>query len=302
MTSAPDPADHIDMALPRDPAEYSLRRHGFGLAFWAMIVFGLLCVAAGFAVSRYGPTLFPPKVTPAPPASSAPSAVVAPPIAPPGDLQTAPPQATLAAAPEAAPSAEVRAISGRLDRLEADQHRAAHAAAEALAAADLSEVSQGSLPFEGQLAAVDRLLPDSADLRALRPLAAVGAPSRAALASELSGLADRAAVAARAPAPDAGVLTQIAHALASVFTVRRVDKVNGASPDAVLARAQAHANDGDIEGALKALDGLPKGGQAVLADWRAQAQRRVAIDRRIAALRAGALRDLTPMSEAWATP
>jgi hypothetical protein len=149
---------------------------------------------------------------------------------------------------------------------------------------------------------VDRLLPDSADLRALRQLAAAGAPSRTALAAELAGLADRAAVAARAPAPNSGLLAQITHALTAVFTVRRVDRVNGRNPDAVLARAQQHANDGDVEGALKTLDGLSGGGQAVLADWRGQAQKRIAIDRHIAALRAAALRDLTPVSEAWATP
>ena len=301
MTSAPDPADSAEIGLPRDPADYSLRRRGLGFGFWAGIIFTGLCVVAGVTISRYGPVLWPVKsatppaaVAPAAPAMSAPAAALD---------QAAPPVAAAPAPPApAAPSAEILALSGRLERLEADQHRAAHAAAEALAAADLSEVSQASQPFEGQLAAVDRLLPDSADLRALRQLAATGAPSRAALAAELAGLVDRAAVAARAPPADAGLLAKITHALAAVFTIRRVDRVNGKNPDAVLARAQQHANDGDVEGALKTLDDLPAGGQAVLSDWRAMAQRRIAIDRHVAALRAGALRDLTPVTEAWATP
>ncbi len=152
------------------------------------------------------------------------------------------------------------------------------------------------------MAGIDRLLPDSADLRDLRQLAATGAPSRPALAAELAGLADRAAVAARAPAAGAGLLAHLTHALAAVFTLRRVDRVTGGDPDAVLARAQQHANDGDIEGALKSLDALPRGGQTALADWRLQAQRRIAIDRHVAALRTAALRDLGPVAEAWAAP
>ncbi len=295
MTNAPDPADSADIGLPRDPADYSLRRRGFGLAFWLMIGFGLLCVLAGVVVSRYGPVLFPLKAG----GSTAPAVTSSPPAA---SLPPATPVTPWPRPAAAAPTAEVRALSGRLSQLEADQHRAARAAAEALAAADLSEAAQSSQAFEDQLVMVDRLLPDSAGLRALRPLAATGAPSRPALAAELAGLADRAAVAARAPAPDAGFLAQAAHALASVFTVRRVDRVNGNSPDAILARAQQHANDGDVDGALKAIDGLPAGGQAVLADWRVKAQRRIAIDRRIAALRTAALRDLTPVSEAWSAP
>ena len=31
-----------------------------GVAFWLMIAFGLLCIAAGWAVARLGPTLLPP--------------------------------------------------------------------------------------------------------------------------------------------------------------------------------------------------------------------------------------------------
>jgi len=294
MTRAPDSADSVDIGAPRDPADYSLRRRGFGLAFWLMIGFGFLCVLAGVAVSRYGPVLFPVKVTspiaPAPPAVSGARPAAAPAAPSPVTPWPAPAGPT--------PSPELRALSGRVTQIEADQRRAARAAAEALAAADLSEAAQSSQAFEGQLAAVDRLLPDSPDLRALRTLAAAGAPSRPALAAELAGLADRAAVAARAPAPDAGVLAQITHALASVFRVRRVDRVSGDSPDAILARAQQRANDGDVAGALKAVDGLPAGGRAVLADWRARAQRRIDIDRHISALRTAALRDLTPVAQA----
>jgi len=61
--SAPDPDD---ITLPRDPHDYSLRRRSFGLAFWAAMVFCLLCVLAGVAIDHYGPKLFPPHAPPAP--------------------------------------------------------------------------------------------------------------------------------------------------------------------------------------------------------------------------------------------
>ncbi len=299
MTRAPDPADSADIGLPRDPADYSLRRRGLGLGFWIGIIFTGLCVVAGVTISRYGPVLWPVKA--ARPAAISPPATPGPTVAPAADQAAPPPPAARALAPPL-PSPEVMALSGRLDRLESDQRRSARAAAEALAAAELSEAAQASQPFAGQLAGIDRLLPDSADLRDLRQLAATGAPSRPALAAELAGLADRAAVAARAPAAGAGLLAHLTHALAAVFTLRRVDRVTGGDPDAVLARAQQHANDGDIEGALKSLDALPRGGQTALADWRLQAQRRIAIDRHVAALRTAALRDLGPVAEAWAAP
>ena len=44
-----------------------LRRRGLGLAFWAAMVFGLICILAGVAIDRYGPKLFPPHAPPATP-------------------------------------------------------------------------------------------------------------------------------------------------------------------------------------------------------------------------------------------
>ena len=43
-----------------DPDREAPRRRGFGLGFWIAIVFGLLCVAAGLGVARFGPKYLPP--------------------------------------------------------------------------------------------------------------------------------------------------------------------------------------------------------------------------------------------------
>ena len=109
---------------------------------------------------------------------------------------------------------------------------------------------------------------------------------------QLDGLADRVAVAARAPPKDSGALAHLGHMLAAVFTIRRVDRLTGADPDAILARAQARADDGDIEGAVSQLDGLSPPGRDAAAGWRAEAERRIEIDRLTAAIRTDAERDL----------
>ena len=300
MTSAPDAGDVSDPTLPRDPADYAPpRRPIMGPAFWAAIIIGLVLIGAGAIIGFFGARLFPahptgqasaatapatgePASTPSPPSPvELPGGAAAIPAAPPGVIAGTAPS-----------PAELTALAGRVDRLQSDQRRVTQASAEALAAADLSETAQGSLPFADALSRLDRLLPDSADLRTLRALAQAGAPSRAALAAEFTGLADRAAVASHAPPPGSSVLARVAHALSAIFTLRRIDRVTGTGPDAVLARAQRRADDGDIEGALKELAALPPAGQQVLAGWRSRALRRAEIDRITADIRAGAVRDL----------
>ena len=305
MTSAPDTGEAAgavsDPTLPRDPSEYApSRRPGFGAAFWASIIIGLVLIAAGAIIGFFGARLFP--VHPAAQVSgqAAAESSAAPsspsPVDLPGGAAAIPaaPPGVIAGAPS---PAELTALGARLDRLQSDQRRVAQASAEALAAADLSETARGSLPFADPLARLDRLLPDTPQLRTLRALAQTGAPSREALAAEFTGLADRAAVASHAPPPGSSVLARVAHALSAIFTLRRIDQVSGTGPDAVLARAQRRADDGDIEGALKELTALPPAGQQVLAGWRSRALRRAEIDRITADIRAGAVRDLAAAAQ-----
>jgi hypothetical protein len=100
-------------------------------------------------------------------------------------------------------------------------------------------------------------------------------------------------VAARTPLEDSGPFAEALHVLTSIVTIRRVDKVTGKGPDAVLARAERLLNDGELDDALKALDDLPKDAKLSMASWRTGLERRAEIDRQIAALRASALRDLS---------
>ncbi|CAN5149814.1 mitofilin family membrane protein [soil metagenome] len=290
MTHASDPAEIV---APRDPALYAPRRR-LGLGFWAFIVFGLVCLALGAGLGRFGPTWFshgariaasPAKISED--QSPAPASPVPPrPVRPPAP----------------APDVEMGRLEARLAALESGQQRAIDAAAAALAVATLADAAGGAKPFSDELAGLEGVLPLSPDLRALTRLAQSGAPTRAGLAAEFATLAGRADVAARDPGRNGDFLAKLRHALSSIVSIRQVGSTQGSTPDALLGQAQKRLNEGDIEGALAAIEPLPPGAQTVLAPWRAAAERRVEIDRHIAAIRADALAGLVQVSRAAAPP
>jgi len=301
MTDAPEPAELAAPDLPRDPAEYAAHRPRLPLSFWLLIAFGLVCVLAGVGIGRFGARLFPvhpPTASSTPAASSAAADAYNPPA-----LAATPSGAAIAGAPIAGamppqgpePTA-VAALNGRIDQLVQTQRRSASAAGAALAASELGEAAQSSRPFADQLAALDPILPDSSALRTLRPLAAQQTPSRAALAADFAVEADHVAVASRAPPKGSGLIKRLLHTLTAVLTIRRVDKLTGDTPDAVLARAQRQVDDGDLEDALTTLNDLPAAGRDAIAAWRGRAARRVEIDRLIAAIRQGAAQELAEAS------
>lgn len=283
MTLASDPAE---TDAPRDPALYA-RRRLLGPGFWALIAFGLICVAAGVALARFGPTWFSPKAPPAVVERPA-TAPSAPPAGQTQPLYGAP---SAPSVPALAPES-VAQLEGRVAVLETGQQRALDAAGAALAAATLADAARTARPFADELAGLERVLPPSPDLRGLGRLAQSGAPTRAGLAAEFETLAARAAVAARDPGRNGDFLAKLRHALSSIVSIRQVGTTQGQAPDAVLGRTQKLLNEGDIEGALAAIETLPVPAQTVLASWRSAAERRVEVDRHIAAIRADALAGL----------
>ena len=275
------------------PSPVTRRRSLMGLGFWVSMVFGLVCIGLGVFIGLYGPQVFRQEGSSASPAANVTGAVPAP-ASGPSDSVRAPAEEVAVEAPRpAVADAELFAINQRVGRLEADQHDQAAAAASALAASALQQAAQSSQPFDEDLKAVEPLLPANTDLRALRRLAQVGAPTRSALASSFPEVAAKAAVAARTPGKDSGPFAEALHVVASIVTIRRVDKVTGKGPDAVLARAERLLNDGELDATLKALDDLPKDAQLSMTQWRSGLERRAEIDRQIGALRASALKALS---------
>jgi hypothetical protein len=287
MTSIDPATNPADVAgLPADPTVY--RRKGLGLGVWLTLALCALCIVGGVIIGIYGAALFPKKdaVATSQPALPRASDIDPLPLA-------APPAADLIGSVDApgAP-ADVASLSARVNRLELGQARTAQAASAALATSALIQAVQTSRPFAGELAAVESLLPQAADVAALRRVAQTGAPTRTALAAEFPAAAARAIAAARAPGEDAGLLDRLRHALGSIVTIRRVDYVKGDGPHAVLARAEASVGEGDVEGALAELDALPPAARDALSGWRARAERRAEVDRRVAGIREASLRAL----------
>jgi len=287
------PPDRDELATPKDPAEYRPRPL-LGLGFWAILVFGALCVIAGMLIAVFGPKLLAHR--PAARLSEAPAAVE--PLRPPT------PVAAEAAAPppaaDAAPPAEVAALSARVTALEAQEGRTNHAASAALAAAAVVEASQGSRPFPEEAAALRAVSAASPDLAQLSRLADAGAPSRASLAATFPDYAARAASAARRPGEGAPIGDRIVYVLSKVVMVRRVGEVAGDGPDALIARAERLVEDGDFDRAMQVLDKLPPAARDAMSPWRLRAERRAEIDRLAAALRAHALADLAGASRSGA--
>ena len=184
-------------------------------------------------------------------------------------------------------------LEDRIAALEQSQARMSRAAAAAVAAAALADAAEGSEPFAGDLASLERLAPTSRGIRALRDLAEQGAPTRAALVGEFPAAAARAARAADGEDADGGFFDALARAFRSVFSLRRIGELEGDSVDAILARAERRVREGDIEGALSQLQALPEPAREAMSEWSTRAERRVEIERRINALRAQALGDLS---------
>ncbi len=291
MNAAPDPAEIV---APSDPALYA-RRRVMGPGVWLWLLLCVLCVGLGAGIAHYGPTLFAPKTTPS---SGAISAAPSPrPVADRIATGPAPPLegGETAVAP---PAADVERLDSRITALESSQRSVTDAAAAALAVSALAEAADTSRPFSRELAGLQRVLPPSPDLNALEDLARSGAPTRAGLAAQFGDLAGRAASAARDPGPDADLLSRIRYTLSSIVTIRHVGSTKGTTPDAMLARAQALLDDGDVEGAVQAVSSLPVAARDVLAPWVNAANRRIEIDRHVAGVRTDALAGLSRISQA----
>lgn len=284
MTTAPDPAE---ITPPTDPARYG-RRRVFGVAFWAVTALIVVVFAVGVAGARLWPRI----VGSGQPATETRQQAALPLADAAGPRADSAPAAPV----ETAPSAEITALQARVAALEAGQQRTVSAAAAALAAASLAEATQGSRPFEAELAALERLMPLSAEVRALKPFAETGAPSRAALASEFDAAAAKASVAARDPGKSAGFLARLGHALSSVVVIRQVGSTAGDGADAVLARANVSVAEGDIGQAVRILRALPPGAASAMEGWQTRANRRVTVDRLVASIRLQAISDLSAVS------
>ncbi|MEL6979312.1 MAG: hypothetical protein AAGM38_11630 [Pseudomonadota bacterium] len=182
----------------------------------------------------------------------------------------------------------IDALDGRLAAMEAATRSAVQGqAATGVAYAALAEAVAGSSPYASPLATLQEVAGLSRVDPALSDPAETGLPSDVTLATrfdEAARLGLDAAARDRRERGEAGV----ADRLSGLFTIRRVvepgDESEGEA--AVLARAEARIDEGDVHAALNELAALPAASREAMGDWIAAAERRAAAETAMAQLRA----------------
>lgn len=187
-------------------------------------------------------------------------------------------------------------LSARLAELEAGLN-AAQAAREAapgsretlmlLAMLQLRDALKGSGPYDQPLTMLKNLAADDAELGGIiAPLerrATTGLPSLSELQVRFPEAARRIAaieIGQEGEGWSAGVLRRLSEAI----NLRPVGMVEGTTPTAIAARAEVKLNQGDLAGALAELDALQGAAAEAVADWRADAEARLAAEQALGAL------------------
>jgi hypothetical protein len=188
--------------------------------------------------------------------------------------------AALAEAGPGGPSLDLTALAERVAKLEAEIDKGmagTKSAAAAIAFANLrAAVAQGR-PFATELATIKSFIPDPGDLGPLA-YADKGIPTVPELTRSFPASRD-AALAAAAPAPSGSLIDRLLASASTLIKVKRVDEAaTGDSPTAVLARAEALLDKGDLAGAVKQVGTLQGGPRDAFSAWLDPARARLAAD------------------------
>jgi len=178
---------------------------------------------------------------------------------------------------------EVRRLQEELPAVAAEARQAATAARASYAVVAASEAARSSGPFEQAHAALVQLLPDDPNVAALAPLARTGAPTRTELRDRFDRLDNEIIRAARQAQAGAGFWGRIQAALAQWIVVRRSG--TGDTPEGIVERAEQHLASDRLDLAIQELNRLPAMPKRAAQQWINDAQRRLEIDQRIAAIR-----------------
>ncbi|SHF55931.1 Uncharacterized conserved protein [Kaistia soli DSM 19436] len=177
-------------------------------------------------------------------------------------------------------------LDSRIGNIEAHppSDPATEAAARTIALTALRQAARSDRPFDAELASFRTLGGDEAQLAALAPLAANGAPSVASLQASFPAAADAVRSASRRIDPEAGFIDRLAASAGSLVSVKPAGPVEGSSPTAIVSRMESMVDKGDLAAALAESDALDATSKSALAGWADAARRRVAIDQALAAL------------------
>lgn len=181
------------------------------------------------------------------------------------------------------------------DKLAQGRNRQEQAGAFLLATNLLAAASSDSDTYSAELDAVETAALDQPDVAAaigtLRSHAG-GVPSEADLRSRFPAVAASVIDASIVGAGDDVVGTALTR-IASLVTLRRTETEDGDAIDAIVNRAEAAADAGDLPGAVQALGALDGDPAKVAAPWIAEAEARIAVDRAVRTLQSRALATLS---------
>lgn len=179
--------------------------------------------------------------------------------------------------------AEVRRLQEELPAVAAEARAAATAARASYAVVAASEAARSSGPFEQAHSALAALLPDDPNVAALEPLSRTGAPTRVELRDQFGRIDNEIVRAARQSQAGAGFWGRIQAALAQWIVIRRAG--TGDTPEGIVERAEQYLAADRLGDAIQELNRLPAAPKRVAQAWINDAQRRLEIDQRIAAIR-----------------
>lgn len=181
---------------------------------------------------------------------------------------------------------EVQALQQRLAALEEQLRQQASAdridQALLLAVTRLRQSAATSRPFAAELGAALALAKErpelAAELRKLEPVAEKGVPTIAMLRQEFDAVAAEIVRADDAPASD-GWADEILAKVRGLVTIRRVGKATVESgTEAAVANAEEALAEGDLDGAVAALETLEGGAAKSAEPWLAEARRRLGVE------------------------
>ena len=144
-------------------------------------------------------------------------------------------------------------------------------------------------PFATELAIVEETAPEGPGgapaIAMLRPYADGGAPAMAAIRSEFA-VAARAGLATANRENADGLMERYSARIAGLFNIRPASPQPGASPAAVISRAEHAVDQGDLAAAIAEIENLPAPAQDAMGDWVALARNRAQINAALTSLNA----------------
>lgn len=178
---------------------------------------------------------------------------------------------------------EVRQLQEQLPAVAADARAAITASRAAFAVSAAAEAANSSGPFEQSYASLQSLLPQDPNVVALGPLARTGAPTRAELRARFDEIDNDIVRSWRESQAGAGFWGRIQAFFAQWIVVRSSGE--GDTPAGVVERAEQRLAANDLAGAVQEVNRLSGAPKQVAQRWLNDAQRRLEIDQRLAAIR-----------------